>query len=148
MVWLDPALAEGRRAPGTARELAAAFFHTGAWRRRVIAAHADTSCWRYLMAPLLVLTLASALAAAAAGAALGSWPAAWLALFPLVYATGVAIAVASTARELNLGGRARMWWAVIVIHLAWGTGFLFGRRGPRRGRAGGPQAPAAARRIR
>jgi hypothetical protein len=144
MVWLDPALAEGRRAPGTVRELAAAFFRTGAWRRRVIAAHADTSSWRYLMPPVLVLAMASTLAAGAAGVALGIWQAAWLALFPLVYAVGVAVGVASAGRELNLGGRARMWWAVIVIHLAWGAGFLFGRRG----RAGGPQAPPAARRIR
>jgi hypothetical protein len=151
MVWLDPSLALGRRAPGSTGELAAAFFRTGAWRRRVIAAHAQTSSWRYLLPPILVLAMIGALALAGLGAALGVWPALWLAALPALYAIAMAVGVAVAGGGLPWGGRVRRWWAVMVIHLSWGAGFLFGRRGAAGGAAGraeGPAPPAQSRQIR
>jgi hypothetical protein len=129
MVWLDPSLALGRRAPATARELAALFYRTGAWRRRIVAAHADTTTWRYLAPPALVALLVGAVAGGIAGGLLGVHWMWWLTAAPLVYAAAVAVAALPAGAGLRLGGRVRLWWAVMAIHLAWGAGFLVGRPG-------------------
>jgi hypothetical protein len=127
MVWLDPALAVRGRVPGTISELAATFFRMGVWRRRIIGAHPDTSTWRYLVPPTLVAVLVGTVLGGLAGAVLGVGWMAWLTASCLIYALGVAVGVMVAGRDLRFGGRVRMWWAVMVIHLSWGTGFLFGR---------------------
>ncbi|MDR2377813.1 MAG: hypothetical protein LBD70_00085 [Bifidobacteriaceae bacterium] len=135
MVWLDPSLALRGRTPASAGELAKLMFRAGAWRRRVIAAHANTSTPRYLVPPALVVVLFLALAGAGAGGLLvspGWW---WLALTPAAYGLAMALGVAATAPGLRVGGKIRMWWAVMVIHLSWGAGFLVGRGRRRQGRA-------------
>ncbi|MDR2566609.1 MAG: hypothetical protein LBC97_11270 [Bifidobacteriaceae bacterium] len=132
MVWLDPSLALRGRTPGSVGELARVMFRSGAWRRKVIFAHSDTSTLRYAVPPILVAGLTLALVAAVAGGALVSPWAWWLAAAPLVYAAAMAVGVAIAGRGLRFGGLVRMWWAVMAIHLSWGAGFLFGRS---RGRA-------------
>jgi hypothetical protein len=144
MVWLDPGLALRGRAPGSTAELARVMFRAGAWRRKVIFAHPDTSTLRYVIPPILVAALLLSGAAAVAGGLLAS-PWLWgLAAVPLIYAVAMALGVAAVASGLRLGGRVRMWWAIMVIHLSWGAGFLFGvsrARAPRRStRAAPPRA--------
>jgi hypothetical protein len=138
MVWLDPSLALRRRSPAGARELARVFFRTGAWRRRIIATHSDTSTWRYLVPPTLVALLVACCLGGIVGGAMGVTAMWALTAVPLVYMAGVAIGVVAAGTGLRPGARVRMWWAVMVIHLSWGAGFLFGRTaGPaRRERAG------------
>jgi hypothetical protein len=128
MVWLDPALALPRRAPGTVRDLASAFYRTGSWRRRVIAAHAQTTSWRYLMPPFLVTVLFATLAGALAGGALGITWMWWLLGVPLAYVLGVTLAAITQGHGLRFGSRLRLAWAVLVIHVSWGVGFIVGRR--------------------
>ncbi|MDR2373554.1 MAG: hypothetical protein LBD77_05530 [Bifidobacteriaceae bacterium] len=132
MVWLDPSLALRGRTPGSTAELARAMFRVGAWRRKIMAVHPATSNLRYAVPPALVMTLAVALAGAVAGGlALAGWLW-WLAAVPAAYALAMAAAAAVAGHGLRLGGRVRMWWAVMVIHLSWGAGFwLGGRRRPR-----------------
>ncbi|MDR1188365.1 MAG: hypothetical protein LBK95_13075 [Bifidobacteriaceae bacterium] len=147
MVWLDPSLALRGRSPSTSGELARTMFRIGAWRRRIITAHSDTSTWRYLMAPLLVVLLALAVVGGIAASLAGVGHAWWALTAPLAYGLAVAAGVAVASHDLRPGGKVRMWWAVIVIHLAWGLGFWFGGRGRRRGRrrdrpAGEPRAVA------
>ncbi|MDR1441302.1 MAG: hypothetical protein LBJ02_02775 [Bifidobacteriaceae bacterium] len=137
MVWMDPSLAVRGRTPGSGRELAQSMFRAGAWRRRVIAAHPDSSAWRYVVAPVLVAGLILAVAGGAAGALVGVAWAWWVMAAPLVYAAAAAIAVAFASPGLRLGGKIRMWCAVMTVHLSWGAGFLFGHWF-RRGRAANP----------
>jgi hypothetical protein len=139
MVWMDPALALGERAPGAIGELAAQTFRAGAWRRKVIAAHAATSTPRYLAAPTLVVALVAAVAGGLAGGAMGLGLMWWLAAAPALYAAAVAVGAAVAGAGLPLGGRVRLWWALIVIQLSWGAGFLVGlRRRAARASAGRP----------
>jgi hypothetical protein len=128
MVWLDPSLALRGRSPGSAAELARSMFRVGAWRRRIIAAHSDSSTWRYTLPPVLVMGLALAVIGGLAGGLMGVTWLWWLTGLPLVYGLAVACGVAVAGGGLRLGGKIRMWWAVMVIHLAWGAGFLFGHR--------------------
>jgi hypothetical protein len=128
MVWLDPSLALRGRTPGSAGELARSMFRVGAWRRRIIAAHSDTSTWRYVLPPVLVAALVLALLAAGVGAVAGLAWLCWLAALPVLYGLVTALLVLANSGGLRLGGKIRMWWAVMVIHLSWGAGFLFGRR--------------------
>jgi hypothetical protein len=132
MVWLDPSLSLRRRAPASIKDLVRVFFHTGAMRRRIIAAHTDSSTWRYVVPPVLVGALVLTLTGGLIGGAFGlKWM--WLlTLTPLVYALAVLIAVMIAGSGLGVAGRVRMWWSVMAIHLSWGAGFLFGDR--RRGR--------------
>jgi hypothetical protein len=129
MVWLDPSLALRGRTPGSVAELARVMFRAGAWRRKVVFAHTDTSTLRYWLPPILVAVLFLAVVAGVAGGVLVSPLAWWLAALPLVYALAMALGVAITARGLRFGGLVRVWWAVMAIHLSWGAGFLFGRSG-------------------
>jgi hypothetical protein len=132
MVWSDPSLSLRRRAPASITELARAFFHTGAMRRRIIAAHAGSSTWRYVVPPVLVCALALAVAGGLIGGSFGLTWMWWLTLTPVVYALAVLVAVAIAGSGLRVAGRIRMWWSVMAIHLSWGAGFLFGDRRRRR----------------
>ncbi|MDR0594921.1 MAG: hypothetical protein LBG60_17065 [Bifidobacteriaceae bacterium] len=128
MVWLDPALALRGRTPGSAAALARLMFRAGAWRRRVVAAHPKTLTPRYALPPALVAGLVLALVGGVTGGlGVGSWLFA-LAALPAVYALVVALAALAVGRGLRLGLKIRLWWAVMVIHLSWGAGFLIGRR--------------------
>jgi hypothetical protein len=128
MVWLDPSLILMRHPPSSTGQLAELFYRTGAVRRRITNAHPGSSTWRYLVPPVTVAGLAAAILGALLGAALGVGWMWWLLLTPVLYALAVGIGVTVAGKGLRLSGRVRMWWSVMVIHLSWGAGFLFGRR--------------------
>jgi hypothetical protein len=127
MVWLDPGLAVGYHPTAATRDVAGRFFRTGAWRRKVLARYPETQTWRYVVPPILVAALALTMVAGIVGGALGvAWM--WaLAVAPFAYALAVGVAAAIAGDGLGFGGRVRMWWTVMAIHLSWGAGFLFGR---------------------
>jgi hypothetical protein len=129
MVWLDPALAVSFTPQVKTGDIARRFFRAGSWRRSIMARHPGTGSPRYFAAPALLVSLAALVLTGIVGALLGQLWLLPLAAAPLAYGLGLAIAVAVAGRDLRFGGRIRMWWMVLVMHLSWGAGFLRGGRG-------------------
>ncbi|WP_240930595.1 glycosyltransferase family 2 protein [Isoptericola sp. BMS4] len=130
LLWFDPALVVTYRPRRTLRAVAKQFWRTGMWRREVIRRDRTTASARYLAPPALVLGLGASAAAVAAGL-LVALPALALlgAVVPLLYGLGVLAATAHAAvrRPALAPGEALVLPVVIVVmHLAWGAGFVRG----------------------
>lgn len=128
LIWFSPELRVTYRPRSTLRALVKQMYDTGTWRREVVRRHPDTASVRYLAPPAAVLAIGGGAAAALVGAATGTG---WLRLGALAPAGYVAfvIYVTATAPEA-LPPAARRWLPVVMAatHLAWGSGFLAGRR--------------------
>lgn len=130
LLWFDPALVVTYRPRRTLRAVAKQFWRTGMWRREVIRRDRTTASARYLAPPALVLGLGASAAAVAAGL-LAALPALALlgAVVPVLYGLGVLAATAHAAvrRPALAPGEALVLSVVIVVmHLAWGAGFVRG----------------------
>ncbi|MDW3217936.1 MAG: glycosyltransferase family 2 protein [Acidimicrobiales bacterium] len=125
-VWLDPALVVTYRPRATFSQLASQYFQYGAWKRHVLRRNPRSLKPRQTVAPLLVIGLIVSAVDLLRGRARG-----WL--LPAAY-TGSALLVARDNRpELPRKTDRYLLMAVFAtMHVAWGTGFLFGRL--RRGR--------------
>lgn len=119
-VWFDPRLRVVYRPRRTLRALWKQFFDYGRGKRAVIRRHPRSLAVRQLAPPLLIAGLLASSLWAALG---GGWRAGAL---PGLY---IAFLVATTAMETV---RRRTWHGLLLpavlatMHLAWGTGFLFG----------------------
>lgn len=127
-VWFDPELAVAYRPRGDARHLARQFYRTGQWRREVMRVHGVKVSVKYLAPPVAVLALVVGTLLALAGFALNV-PLLWWGLaVPGAYLAGV---LAVSARLARRAGWPAAWWlpgVLMVMHMAWGTGFLRGVR--------------------
>jgi succinoglycan biosynthesis protein ExoA len=124
LIWFEPRLRVTYRPRATLAALAAQYFHYGRWRRVVSRQHAGTINLRYLAPPVTLLAIAAGLVAGLLGALTGPG---WLALgfaVPAAYLAGVLAVTASAARKLAPRVLARLPWALIVMHMSWGLGFL------------------------
>lgn len=100
------------------------YFDYGAWKRHVLRRHPSSVRLRQILPPVFVLSLTgTALLAVLAGIV---WPFATLLIL---------YAVALTVAALVSGERRRAWYlapltavALMTMHIAWGLGFLVGRR--------------------
>lgn len=126
VVWFSPEICVTYRPRSSLRALAAQFFSTGQWRRRLAQEHDGALSARYLAPPVVLL--------AVVGGTVGAW--AWrpLALLPLGYAVAVVSGGIAISAGQPLGVRARVPAVLAIMHLSWGAGFL---KGLRRGRGGG-----------
>jgi GT2 family glycosyltransferase len=126
LIWFEPDLQvvyHPRRSP---RALARQFWRTGMWRREVVRREPRTVSLRYLAPPALVVGLAASVVLAVVGLATTTpWlPLALLA--PLLYALVVLTASAHAGLRQPLAVRVRLPVALVVMHVAWGVGFLHG----------------------
>jgi succinoglycan biosynthesis protein ExoA len=142
-VWLDPALTVAYRPRRTPRALARQFLGYGRGRARTARAHRGSLRLRQIAAPLLVLALAGGLAVALVGALTGAADRTLVPLALTVGGYGVRVAVG----VMLSGSAARrqpvlVASAVMIMHLAWGLGFLAGLVGPGTGPRGAAQAEA------
>jgi O-antigen ligase len=96
------------------------------WRREVVRREPRTVSLRYLAPPALVVGLAASVVLAVVGLATTTpWlPLALLA--PLLYALVVLTASAHAGLRQPLAVRVRLPVALVVMHVAWGVGFLHG----------------------
>ncbi len=117
LVWFQPAMRVAYRPRSTPRALARQYFHYGRWRRVVARQHPQTLSVRYLAAPVAVLGVLAGTVAAC----LGFWPAAAL---PLGYCAVVLLGSAVPSRGLALKARPLVPFAVAIMHMTWGIGFL------------------------
>lgn len=136
-VWLDPGLEVSYRPRGTPGALWRQYRDYGRWRRATARRHPGSLAARQLAPVVLVVVLALTAVLAAVGtlAGAGGWTLVPFALAGCGYGAliiGGAV-VAAGARPARSPGIAL---ALVVLHVAWGVGFLAGP--PRRLEARGP----------
>lgn len=120
-VRFDPRLAVDYHPRGTVRALARQYHDYGAWKRFVLREHPDSVKLRQLVAPALVVAF---LVTALVGLLAGRW---WpVGALGGAYVLGLLVAGVHAARSATLGPATAL--ALGTMHLAWGTGFLVGRR--------------------
>ncbi|MGB3830132.1 MAG: glycosyltransferase family 2 protein [Ornithinimicrobium sp.] len=118
VVWFSPDVCVTYRPRSSLSALAAQFFATGQWRRRLSQEHAEALNARYLAPPtMLVLVVGGAVAASV-----------WrpLGLIPLGYAVAVAGGGVLISRGHPWAVRVRVPAVLATMHLSWGAGFLRG----------------------
>ncbi|MGC5167347.1 glycosyltransferase family 2 protein [Luteimicrobium sp. DT211] len=132
LVWFDPELQVVYHPRRTVRDLARQFWRTGMWRREIVRRHPTTASPRYLAPPALVLGLAASLVLGVVGlvdALVPPAPSAWLGLALLAPAGYLLVVLtASALAGLRQPRAVRAWLPVVlvVMHVAWGVGFLRG----------------------
>lgn len=115
-VWLDAEVTVEYRPRESLRSLARQYWQYGCWKRRMLLRNPRSLRLRQLAAPALVLGLGMS-------AVLVFSSAPFAAVVPAVYLLAVVLAAARTSGA----SRTRVGLAFVTMHLAWGTGFLFGR---------------------
>jgi len=132
LVWFDPELQVVYHPRRTPRDLARQFWRTGMWRREIVRRHPTTASARYLAPPALVLGLAASLVLGLVGvvdAVVPPAPTAWLGLAllgPLLYSLVVLTASAHAGLRQPRAVKVRLPVVLVVMHVAWGVGFLRG----------------------
>jgi len=132
LVWFDPGLQVVYHPRRTVRDLARQFWRTGMWRREIVRRHPTTASPRYLAPPALVLGLVASLVLGVVGlvdALVPPAPTAWLGLAllaPLLYALVVLTASAHAGLREPPAVKLRLPVVLVVMHVAWGVGFLRG----------------------
>ncbi len=121
-VWLDPLLTVSYVPRSDLASLGRQYFEYGIWKRRMLLRHPRSLKPRQLAAPVLVAGLLSSFAGLLRGRCRAL-------LLPVTYVGCAAIAAARLRTKLpESGDRLVAMQAFAVMHLAWGTGFLFGHR--------------------
>lgn len=128
LVYFSPELRVTYRPRSTLKALVRQMYDTGTWRREVVRRHPDTASPRYLAPPAAVLGLAGGTLAALLGRAVGSRLLSAGLLAPAGYAAFVAYVTASAPATVSPAARRRLPVVLAATHLAWGSGFLVGRR--------------------
>lgn len=108
-VWFDPSIRSVYQPRGTARALGRQFYRYGAGRARTVVCHPGSLSLRQLAAPLLLVGLLSPVRVAVA----------------ILYLAVLVAARLAVRRAPTPVGR-RVPLVVLIMHLAWGLGFLTG----------------------
>jgi succinoglycan biosynthesis protein ExoA len=123
-VWLDPTLQVAYRPRATFRQLASQYFQYGVWKRYVVLRHPASLRPRQTVAPLLVLGLLISVVELLRGRRRGL-------LVPGAYTAASFVVARDAGRSLPTTTDRLLLMAVFAtMHVAWGAGFLFGRRRP------------------
>jgi hypothetical protein len=122
MIVLNPRMSSWYQNRQGVRRLARQYFQYGEWKVRVLQKHPRQMSWRHFVPPIFVAALV------VLGVAGLLAPQAGLLLALLVAAYGGTILAISAANALSKGVAAWLATAAafMIIHLAWGTGFLVG----------------------
>jgi hypothetical protein len=128
LVWFSPELRVTYRPRSTLKALIKQMYDTGKWRREVVRRHPDTASVRYLAPPAAVVAIAVGTLGVLVARVTGSRFLRLGALAPGGYAAFVAYVMATASPTLS--PEARRWLPAVLAatHLAWGSGFLIGRR--------------------
>lgn len=132
-VWFDPELVVDYAPRSTLRALADQYHQYGRWKRLVVRRDPRSLRWRQLVAPATVLANVAGLTVG-----LTMWRPALVA--PATYLAGTVVATAA-ATGVSRDARVRLPLAFLVMHHAWGLGFLRGVGSPAASTIGPPIAP-------
>lgn len=129
LVWFDPALRVRYWPRSSWGALVRQFWATGVWRGELVRRLGARNSLRYFAPPLFVLdlVLCIVLAPFLATGLVHGWPAWVLSLVylgPLLYL--LLLAVAALRSPGGALARLRVAYAIALMHLSWGSGFLVG----------------------
>lgn len=121
LVWFDPSLRVPYRPRSTPRALAAQYLHYGRWRRAILRRSPETATARYLAPPAAVVGLTAATAFSVLDRRALAVPGS----YALLLLGGAAV------NSRGLPPRAAAWLPAVylLMHVAWGIGFLTSPRG-------------------
>ena len=121
-VWLDPTIRSRYYARSTIPELARQYWRYGFWKGRMIRLHPKTTRWRQLLPPAFLLSLLTLLC-------LSIWFPVAFWLFWLVTMTYISVLVIAgilhAFRKRDYALMIGLPLAISVMHIAWGTAFLW-----------------------
>ncbi|HSV85129.1 MAG TPA: glycosyltransferase family 2 protein, partial [Levilinea sp.] len=121
-VWFDPQIRSVYFARGSLCSLAKQYWRYGYWKLRMLRRYPETLRWRQALPPIFVLGLVGLLLLAL------FWLAAlWVfAAVILVYITALlAVSFPAAFRMRDYRMLAGIPAAIVVMHLSWGSGFLW-----------------------
>lgn len=121
VVWFDPRLEVIYRPRRSLLSLWRQYYQYGAWKRRVLGMHPESTRLRQLAAPLFVVALL-----VSAGLAFTPWRRLGL-IVPFAYLLVLTLGTVATLVRSRDAAALGFPLAVVVMHLAWGIGFLVGR---------------------
>lgn len=127
VVYFSPELKVVYRPRPSFAALARQFYRTGGWRGEVIRRYPETASVRYLAPPAAAIAVPGGLALGGVGLARRKALPALALLAPLAYLLFLVVATVRT--PLDPAARVRFPLVVLVMHLAWGLGFLTDRLG-------------------
>jgi len=125
VVWFTPTLRVEYRPRSALKPLVVQFYRTGRWRREVIRRYPQTASPRYLAPPSALVAVTAGAALGAVGLAAGT-AAAWALALPIGYFIGVVAGAGLASVGLPWRVRVRLPVVLLVMHMAWGAGFVFG----------------------
>ena len=127
-IWFSPELRVTYRPRSTLRALAKQMYETGTWRREVVRRYPETATVRYLAPPLTLVGVLAGSAAGIVGVIFNSQLLRVGLLAPAGYLALIIGGSLVTARPMSPAARLRLPLVLAATHLAWGAGFLRGRR--------------------
>ncbi|MDX1378285.1 MAG: glycosyltransferase family 2 protein [Anaerolineales bacterium] len=121
-IWLDPSIRSIYFARSNLQELARQYWRYGYWKWRMLQRYPDTLRWRQALPPLFVLSLITlafmSLLLPLAGRVLAGG---LFIYFFILFLAGVRSALRKQSPYLVIG----LTVAISVMHISWGTGFLW-----------------------
>jgi glycosyltransferase involved in cell wall biosynthesis len=121
-IILNPRMRSWYRNRQGVRRLARQYFQYGEWKVRILQKHPRQMSWRHFVPPLFVAILSLLGLASVAIPEMGFVPAALV----LSYGGTILAIAAANALSKGIGAWLATAAAFMIIHLAWGTGFLVG----------------------
>lgn len=130
-IWFSPELRVTYRPRSTLRALVRQMYETGTWRRELVRRYPETATVRYLAPPLTLLGVLTGSVAGLLGVIIDSRLLRVGFLAPASYLALIIGGSLVTARPMSAAARLRLPLVLAATHLAWGAGFLIGRRSPK-----------------
>jgi succinoglycan biosynthesis protein ExoA len=128
-IWFSPELRVTYRPRSTLGALMKQMYETGTWRREVVRRHPETATIRYLAPPLTLIGVLVGSFAGILGVIFDSRLLRVGFIAPAGYLALIISGSVVTARPMAAAARLRLPLVLAATHLAWGAGFLVGRRG-------------------
>jgi succinoglycan biosynthesis protein ExoA len=127
-IWFSPELRVLYRPRSTLRALVKQMYETGRWRRELLRRHPETATVRYLAPPLALLGVLAGSVVGLFGVAVDSRLLRVGFLAPVGYLTLITGGSLITTRPMSAAARLRLPLVLAATHLAWGAGFLRGKK--------------------
>jgi succinoglycan biosynthesis protein ExoA len=127
-IWFSPELRVTYRPRSTLRALVKQMYETGRWRRELVRRHPETTTIRYLAPPLALLGVLAGSVVGLFGVAFDSRLLRVGFLAPAGYLTLITGGTLITTRPMSAAARLRLPLVLAATHLAWGAGFLGGKK--------------------
>jgi succinoglycan biosynthesis protein ExoA len=127
-IWFSPELRVTYRPRSTLHALVKQMYETGKWRRELVRRHPETTTVRYLAPPLTLLGVLAGAVVGLFGVVFDSRLLRTGFVAPAGYLILITGGSLITTRPMSAAARLRLPLVLAVTHLAWGAGFLRGKK--------------------